>query len=83
VAGRETTHSDKSDALPETDVPAIAYVRMSTDHQKYSTENQLDVIRNYADARGQEILRVLRLMPLTSLSAASFDVPDFLFIFAP
>jgi hypothetical protein len=28
-------------------------------------------------------LRVLRLMPLTSLSAASFDVPDLLFIFAP
>jgi hypothetical protein len=28
-------------------------------------------------------LRVLRLIPLTNLSAASFDVPDFLFIFAP
>ena len=25
---------------------------MSTDHQKYSTENQLDVIRSYAVARG-------------------------------
>jgi DNA invertase Pin-like site-specific DNA recombinase len=33
-------------------VPAVAYVRMSTDHQKYSTENQLEVIRNYAAARG-------------------------------
>lgn len=32
--------------------------RMSTDHQKYSTENQLDVIRRYAAARGLEILRV-------------------------
>jgi DNA invertase Pin-like site-specific DNA recombinase len=31
---------------------------MSTDHQKYSTENQLDVIRNYATARGLIILRV-------------------------
>ncbi|WP_338049169.1 recombinase family protein [Rhodoplanes elegans] len=31
---------------------------MSTDHQKYSTENQLDVIRRYASARGLEILRV-------------------------
>ena len=40
------------------DVPAIAYVRMSTDHQKYSTENQLDVIRNYAASRGLDILRV-------------------------
>ncbi|MBI2717679.1 MAG: recombinase family protein [Rhizobiales bacterium] len=33
-------------------------MRMSTDHQKYSTENQLDVIRNYANARGLKILRV-------------------------
>lgn len=40
------------------DAPAVAYVRMSTDHQKYSTENQLDVIRNYATARGLRILRV-------------------------
>ena len=39
-------------------MPAVAYVRMSTDHQKYSTENQLDVIRGYADARGLKILRV-------------------------
>lgn len=38
--------------------PAVAYARMSTDHQKYSTENQLDVIRRYASARGIEILRV-------------------------
>ncbi|PPQ40489.1 recombinase family protein [Rhodoblastus acidophilus] len=38
--------------------PAVAYVRMSTDHQKYSTENQLDVIRRYATARGLRILRV-------------------------
>lgn len=27
---------------------AVAYVRMSTDHQKYSTDNQLDAIRDYA-----------------------------------
>ena len=39
-------------------IPAVAYVRMSTDHQKYSTENQLDVIRNYASARNIEVLRV-------------------------
>jgi DNA invertase Pin-like site-specific DNA recombinase len=30
---------------------------MSTDHQKYSTENQLDVIRKYAETRGLTILR--------------------------
>ena len=40
------------------DIAAVAYVRMSTDHQKVSTENQLDIIRDYATARGLQILRV-------------------------
>lgn len=48
---------DKSDEAGQ-DIPAVAYVRMSTDHQKYSTENQLDIIRDYATARGLQILRV-------------------------
>lgn len=52
-ASRETGASQS-----DPDVPAVAYVRMSTDHQKYSTENQLDVIRSYAAARGLQILRV-------------------------
>lgn len=30
---------------------------MSTDHQKYSTENQADAIRHYAKARGIEIVK--------------------------
>jgi DNA invertase Pin-like site-specific DNA recombinase len=30
---------------------------MSTEHQKYSTANQADVIRRYADQRGIEIIR--------------------------
>ncbi|MBR1223779.1 recombinase family protein [Bradyrhizobium sp. AUGA SZCCT0176] len=38
--------------------PAAAYVRMSTDLQKYSTENQLEAIRRYADKRGLEICRI-------------------------
>jgi DNA invertase Pin-like site-specific DNA recombinase len=46
----------KSGAFVST--PAVAYVRMSTDHQKYSTENQLDAIRRYASDRGLEVLRV-------------------------
>ena len=33
------------------------YVRMSTDHQKYSTENQADTIIEYAAQRGIEIVR--------------------------
>ena len=58
MTSRWAPHSDTSDTPPETDVPAVAYVRMSTDHQKYSTENQLDIIRNYATARSLQILRV-------------------------
>ncbi|GAA0202800.1 hypothetical protein GCM10009081_17420 [Brevundimonas nasdae] len=58
MGGRSTSNSNGDDVPSEVDVPAVAYVRMSTDHQKYSTENQLDVIRGYADARGLKILRV-------------------------
>ncbi|MBR1129501.1 recombinase family protein [Bradyrhizobium iriomotense] len=35
---------------------AAAYVRMSTDHQKYSTENQLETIERYAANRGFRIV---------------------------
>jgi DNA invertase Pin-like site-specific DNA recombinase len=36
---------------------AAAYVRMSTEHQQYSTSNQMDVIREYAKRRGLEIIK--------------------------
>ncbi len=36
---------------------AAAYVRMSTEHQQYSTSNQMDVIREYAKRRGLQIVR--------------------------
>jgi DNA invertase Pin-like site-specific DNA recombinase len=36
---------------------AAEYVRMSTEHQKYSTENQSEAIRAYAARRGMEIVR--------------------------
>ncbi len=36
---------------------AAQYVRMSTDHQRYSTENQSDAIKHYAEQRGIEIVR--------------------------
>lgn len=41
-------------------IRARAMVRQNllSDNQKYSTENQLDVIRSYAAARGLHILRV-------------------------
>ena len=38
-------------------IPAAQYVRMSTEHQQYSTENQEDVIREYAKRRGYEIVQ--------------------------
>src|SRR5262249_28482706 len=38
-------------------VRAAQYVRMSTEHQKYSTENQSEAIQNYAARRGIEIVR--------------------------
>jgi DNA invertase Pin-like site-specific DNA recombinase len=36
---------------------AAQYVRMSTDHQRYSTENQAEAIQQYAAQRGIEIVR--------------------------
>ncbi len=36
---------------------AAAYVRMSTEHQQYSTQNQMDVIREYAKRRGLQIVK--------------------------
>lgn len=37
---------------------AAAYVRMSTEHQQYSTENQKDVIRAFAESRNLDVVRV-------------------------
>jgi DNA invertase Pin-like site-specific DNA recombinase len=36
---------------------AAEYVRMSTEHQQYSTENQGDVIRKFAERRGMIVVR--------------------------
>ena len=38
-------------------IPAAEYVRMSTEHQQYSTENQQKVIRDYAQRRGMSVVR--------------------------
>src|SRR5436190_6589306 len=43
--------------VPAVVARAAEYVRMSTEHQKYSTENQADAIRQYAARRGLEIVR--------------------------
>jgi DNA invertase Pin-like site-specific DNA recombinase len=54
--------SDPTNQLPDDDkppkpIPAAQYIRMSTEHQQYSTANQQDVIREYAERRGFEIVR--------------------------
>jgi DNA invertase Pin-like site-specific DNA recombinase len=61
---------------------AAAYVRMSTEHQQYSTENQQEVIRAFAATRNLEIVRTyadegksgLRLDGRDSLKALLRDV---------
>ncbi|WP_283842545.1 recombinase family protein [Bradyrhizobium sp. G127] len=49
--------SSSEDKLSKGLVRAAEYVRMSTEHQRYSTENQSDAIRQYALQRGLEIVR--------------------------
>ena len=41
-------------------ISAAAYVRMSTDHQEYSTDNQLHAINSYAQEHGYEINRIFK-----------------------
>ena len=40
-----------------TRLPAAQYLRMSTEHQQYSIDNQADEIRRYAEAQGFEIIK--------------------------
>ena len=42
---------------PPTLLRAVEYVRMSTEHQQYSTSNQMDVVRDYAKRREFDIIR--------------------------
>ena len=75
----------RKDSSAETDGSpgrAAAYVRMSTEHQQYSTENQRDVIQAFAESRNLEIVRTyadegksgLRLEGRDSLQALIRDV---------
>ena len=49
--------SAQNDETDVRSVRAAEYVRMSTEHQKYSTENQAEIIRQYAAQRGIEVVR--------------------------
>ena len=50
-------HTDSLSDAAGTLIRAAQYVRMSTEHQKYSTDNQSSVILKYAEKRGFEIVR--------------------------
>jgi len=50
--------SDEPEGDKKPPIRAAAYVRMSTEHQQYSTENQLDAIREYAAKHNMEIVRI-------------------------
>src|SRR4051812_27267808 len=51
---KEYFSSDKVSSMKKRN--AAMYVRMSTDHQKYSTENQAEAIREYALRHNLEII---------------------------
>jgi DNA invertase Pin-like site-specific DNA recombinase len=48
--------SDEDDA-EDAGIPVAQYVRMSTEHQRYSTENQAATINEYAARHGMRIVR--------------------------
>lgn len=53
----EQVEPSDAEVAPPVLLRAVEYVRMSTEHQQYSTENQADKIREYAARRGIEIVR--------------------------
>lgn len=54
-----SAHDEKTTADPCEDagIPVAQYVRMSTEHQKYSTQNQATAIAEYASLHGMKIVR--------------------------
>ena len=53
----DNNNANNSTPIQGTLLRAAEYVRMSTEHQQYSTENQGDKIREYATRRGIEIVK--------------------------
>lgn len=49
--------AEQNPRSPRQPLRAAQYVRMSTEHQQYSTENQSEVIARYAAQHGMEIVR--------------------------
>jgi len=42
---------------PNQPIPAAQYLRMSTEHQQYSLENQALAMQKYAESHGFEVVR--------------------------
>jgi DNA invertase Pin-like site-specific DNA recombinase len=57
VVSRFAISSKAIGAMGREPIPAAQYVRMSTEHQRYSTENQSDAILQYAVRYGFDIVR--------------------------
>lgn len=59
VSTKETRMAYTHDNKPQhvnAKIPAAQYLRMSTEHQQYSADNQALVIKQYADEKGYEIV---------------------------
>lgn len=65
--------TNEMEPAPATKARAAEYVRMSTDHQRYSTENQADAIREYAERRGFTIVKTYADHGKSGLSVAGRD----------
>ena len=52
-----TVHQPESNSTEHSVKLAAQYGRMSTEHQQYSTQNQADTIREYAQKRGFKIVK--------------------------
>ncbi len=63
-------HGPESAAAP---IRAAQYVRMSTEHQQYSTENQAAVITQYASAHGMQVVRTYADSGKSGLTLQSRD----------
>lgn len=57
-------------------VPAAQYVRMSTEHQRYSTDNQMEAIAEYA-AKNNMVLSTRRQAPTPKSSRNTASSSDF------
>jgi DNA invertase Pin-like site-specific DNA recombinase len=54
-------------------VPAAQYIRMSTEHQRYSPDNQKSAIASFAEARGFEIVKTYLDAGKSGLTLAKRD----------